>query len=86
MLDVPLEEILPVSPTSTLKLITSGALSNVMSFLGEMEDVAVLCDSPPLKKKGILLVILRGGGDVIVELEDVVDPCYVKECVENKVN
>ena len=69
MLDVPLDEILPVSPTSILKLDTSGALSNVISFLPF---------SPPLKKKGILLVIPFAGGDVIVELDDVVDSCYRK--------
>ncbi len=42
VLDVPLDEILPVSPTSTLKLITSGLLSNDISFLGELEDLVLL--------------------------------------------
>ena len=42
----------------------------VGSFLGELEDLALLCESPPLKKNGSLLVIPLDGGDVIVELDD----------------
>ena len=44
-----------------------------MSFLGELEILALLWESPPLKKKGILLVIPLDGGEVIVELEEAVD-------------
>ena len=62
-----------MSPASTLKLITSGLVSNEMSFLGEMEHFGLLCESPPLKKNGSLLVIPLDGGEVIVELDEAVD-------------
>ena len=64
-----------MSPASTLKLITSGLVSNDMSFLGEMEHFVLLCESPLLKKNGSLLVIPLDGGEVIVELDEAVDSC-----------
>ena len=76
VLDVPLDEILPVSPTSTLKLITSGVLSKAISFLGDKVsflEVPDCCSPLPLKKNGSLLVIPLDGGEVIVEVEDAVD-------------
>jgi hypothetical protein len=78
VLDVPLDEMLPVSPASTLKLYTSGLVSNEMSFLGEMEHFALLCESLPLKKNGSLLVIPLDGGEVTVELDEAVDSCFLK--------
>ena len=69
VLDVPLDDILPVSPASTLKFITSGVLSNVISFLCEVDSLVLPCDSLFLKKNGILLAIPRDGGDVKVELD-----------------
>ena len=78
MLDVPLEEILPVSPTSTLKLMTSGVLSKAISFLGDKASFfgcPDCCSPGPLKKNGSLLVIPLEGGDVIVEFDEAVDSC-----------
>ena len=65
-----------MSPTSTLKLITSGVLSKAISFFGDKVSFLEFpdCCSPlPLKKNGSLLVIPLDGGEVIVEVEDAVD-------------
>ena len=69
VLEVPLDDMLPVSPASTLKFVTSGVLSNVISFLCEVDSLVLLCGSLFLKKNGILLAIPRDGGDVKVELD-----------------
>ena len=82
MLDVPLEEILPVSPPSALKLIISAVVSKEISFLGGLKnDFELLCVSPPplLKKNGSRLVIPRAGGEVIVEQDDAVDSYWEKK-------
>ena len=82
MLDVPLEEILPVSPPSALKLIISAVVSKEISFLGGLKnDFELPCVSPLplLKKNGSRLVIPRAGGEVIVEQDDAVDSYWEKK-------
>lgn len=70
VLEVPLEEILPLSPASPPKPIISS--SSVMSFLEE-RAVGAVPYVPLLKKKGNLPAVFFGGGEVIVELDDVVE-------------